>query len=380
MIEKSHRPSEIVTEASRLAALASTWRSEPALAIDLESNGFHRYPERVCLVQVATRAEVFLVDPIAVGDMAPFGSLLAERKVEKVLHSADYDLRCLDREWGFRVRGLYDTSVAAHFTGQDRLGLAPTLEQHLAIVVAKHKHLQRADWGRRPLSAEAIDYAAEDVASLLSLRDRLGQKLAQLGRNAWVAEELSRLEEIRYVPPEPPERAYTSVKGSGTLDGKGLAVLKSLYLFRDQEALRRGRPPFRVFSNETLLKLAKEPNADPASVPGLRRFLDGRAGRMLRQAINNGVEAPPEQRPKRGESPRPRPTPEEQRRFDALRAWRMERGKELAFDPSLVWPMSSLERLSREPGSLQEERDSKEVRRWQAHDFSKSLGETLAAL
>ena len=88
-------------------------------------------------------------------------------RVEKVFHSADYDVRSLDREWGFRIRGLFDTSIAAAFVGATRLGLGAVLEEFLKETVNKSRKLQRADWSLRPLSGEALDYAAADVRTSL---------------------------------------------------------------------------------------------------------------------------------------------------------------------------------------------------------------------
>ena len=128
---------------------------EPVVALDTEANGYHRHPERVCLIQLATRKRLYVIDPIEIDDMAPLGPLLASRRVEKVIHGADYDIRGLDRDWGFRIANIFDSSIAARFAGMEKIGLAAALEECLGIRVEKRKRLQRADWSRRPLSDEA---------------------------------------------------------------------------------------------------------------------------------------------------------------------------------------------------------------------------------
>lgn len=133
---------------------------QPRVAIDLESNGFYRYPERICLTQVAIGGSIYLVDAPAIDEMAPLRKLLEDVRIEKIFHSADYDIRSLDRDWGFRVRNLFDTSIASAFLGSQKLGLDAILKQHMSVIIRKDKKLQRADWSNRPISCELVDYAA----------------------------------------------------------------------------------------------------------------------------------------------------------------------------------------------------------------------------
>ena len=366
-------PAELVTSTSRLVALARSLRKQPAVAFDLESNGLHRYPEHICLVQLATESESYILDPLAIGDMAALGELLQDANVEKIFHSADYDLRSLDRDWGFRVASLYDTSIAAHFTGIDHLGLATVLELALGIKVEKDRRLQRADWTMRPLSARALDYAAADVAYLIPLRRRLAQALDAEGRTEWAEEECARLARIEYSPPDSPEDAVFSMKGARALHGRELAVLRELLLLRDQEARRRNRPPYQVLSNDTLLALASNPDADLAEVPGVTRLVIARLGPAIRAALRKGKAAPPVDRPPREAPFQPRPTAAETQRLQQLKTWRTAEAEFLKLDAALIWPMASLERLAREPASIQRERDAPEVRVWQRRRFADSL-------
>ncbi|MEE9285460.1 MAG: ribonuclease D, partial [Dehalococcoidia bacterium] len=291
--EAAQRSAQLVTDGRTLTDLIKTLRREPSVAVDIESNGFHRYPERVCLVQLASRNECYIVDPLAIDDMAPLGRLLEDESIQKVLHGPDYDLRSLDREWGFRIRNLYDTSVAAHLVGLERRGLAAASEHFLGVILKKEKRLQRADWSLRPLSQAALSYAANDVAYLLQLRDAIVARLASLGRTDWALEESARLEGLRYAAPEPPERAYLSMKGSRALDGRGLAVLKELVVLREREARRLGRPPFRVLSDRPLLFLAANPRADLAQTPGVGAPALRRMGNGIRKALKDGMASDP---------------------------------------------------------------------------------------
>ena len=156
-------PVELLTHSRQVWSLARNLSLEQYVAVDTESNSRHKYPERVCLVQVGTREKVYLIDTLVVDDMKPIGEVLADESVVKVMQGADYDIRCLDRQWGFRVRNLYDTSVAARLAGLKKCGLPALTEDLLGIQTTKDTRIQRSDWSRRPLDLEALSYAAADV-------------------------------------------------------------------------------------------------------------------------------------------------------------------------------------------------------------------------
>ncbi len=365
---------ETITSGDRLAAAVQAMRLEPAIALDTESNSFFRYPEQLCLVQIATSRAVAIIDPIALGEVTPLKEMLANSAVQKVLHGADYDVRSLDRAWGSRMVNLYDTNIAARFAGMTQLGLASLAEVLLGVKLNKEKRLQRADWGRRPLSSEALEYAASDVRHLLAIRDLLEERLRLLGRTAWVVEECARLEGVRYEPPDP-ETAFLTTKGSRDLSPRGLAVLRALHAFREREALRRGRPPFHVLGDSTLVHLAAKPEAELAETPGLSTAVLQRLGHSLREAISEGMGAPPFHRPPPSRPREDRLTQEQMSRLQKLKAWRSALGERLSMDPSLLWPMAGLQQLAREPGA---ELAAPEVRTWQRQEFEGSLRAVLA--
>ena len=374
MEHKSSIPIELLITSGQVSDLARILFQERCIAIDTESNSRHRYPERVCLVQVATTSKVYLIDTLAVDDMKPIGEVLADETVIKVIQGADYDIRCLDREWGFRVRNIFDTSIAARFVGMKQIGLSSLAEALLGMHVPKDARIQKSDWSHRPLSHEALNYAATDVWYLLSIRKALETRLRTLARSPWVSEECARLEEIRYVAPDP-ETAFLSLKGSRRLDGQEKAILKRLFMLREAEARRRNRPPYYVLPHETLVHLASNPAADLAGFPSLRRQVDCRFGRLLSAALHRGLADPPISNPIRYSIPPL--TPIEIDRLQILKKWRANLGMQLSIDPALVWPMASLERLGKVPHTLDAELQSPEVRQWQCEQFATSLRASL---
>jgi ribonuclease D len=369
----------MLTSNNDLDTLAERLAREPRIAFDLEANGFFSYPERICLIQVGFNGEAFLVDPLAIDDMEPLGKILADPNIEKILHSADYDVRSLDRDWGFRINGLYDTSIAAAFVGMERLGLGTVAQELLGVELPKSKRLQRANWGLRPLTEEAVNYAAGDVLHLMEMRDLLGKRLAEKGRTEWAAEECTRLAGVRFNVHDP-ELAFLSVKNSKGLDGKALAVLRSLHAHRLDEALRRDIPPFKVVSDAVLVELAEDPTQELAKVKGIGPYGRGGLARGVKDAMAEGLQAPEVKRPPRATGVRMTASHRARAkdRLTRLKAWRIEQGKALELDPALLWPAASLERLSRDHGDLDEEYDSPEVRNWQAREFGEPLRLLLA--
>lgn len=372
-----------------MEAVAASALTQSAVALDIESNGFYRYPERVCLVQLATEDGVFLIDPLAVEDVAPLGELLAAPSVVKIFHAADYDVRSLRRDWGFHIRPLFDTGIAAAFVGSDRLGLAAALKEHLGIEVSKSKQLQRADWTIRPLSRAMVAYAAQDVAHLDRLAILLRERLDALGRREWVDEECERLANARHTAHDA-ATGFLEVKGSRALDGKGLAVLKALYMFREREALRRDRPPFKVFSDAAMLALAADPRADVARLKGIGRYGRGREAAGVRKALRQGLAATPVKRPPRkngddaGAGRRARLGAGERgaarQRLKSLKDWRAGCAKRLGLHTGLVWPAASLERLALRPRELRAELAGDAIRRWQRAELGDSLAAALERL
>lgn len=374
---------EIITSESRLGEVIALALKQPRVAIDLESNGFYRYPEKICLIQVSFGGSIYLVDAPAIDEMDPLGKLLEDVRIEKIFHSADYDIRSLDRDWGFRVRNLFDTSIASAFLGSQKLGLDAILKQHMSVIISKDKKLQRADWSNRPISCELLNYAASDVRHLSELRDILHNKLDELGRIDWVHEECERLSRVNYTPPDV-EWKYLSVKGSSGLNGRELAVLRSLYNFREKEAIRRDRPPFKIFSDSVILELATEHLSRPVNPKGLGPYGNGIPYLNLTKALKRGIRSVVVERPNfQSKNVHRVPLPRREgnnNRLQVLKEWRIKQANRLGVDASLLWPMPSLERLSRNPQKLTAEFSSKEVRVWQNRAFGASLTQLLKTL
>jgi ribonuclease D len=279
-----HVPATLVADAPALDALAERVRAEPVVAFDTESNSFHVYRERICLLQLSTRSESFIVDPFAV-DVGPLGRVLCDGR-EVVLHGADYDIRCLKREWGWALPRLFDTMAAARRLGRPGLGLSALVESHFGVRLSKSS--QRSDWGRRPLTREQIAYAALDTHFLLPLRDALAGELEARGAADEAREEFDRIASV-----EPRERVFDvegwrRLKGARDLDAAGRHVLRALWLAREAQAKESDRPPFKVMDERAMVELARRrPRTDGelGRVPGVTPSVLRRLGDAIRDAI-----------------------------------------------------------------------------------------------
>jgi ribonuclease D len=350
----------------------------PRVAVDTEAASFHRYRDRVYLLQLSTHELTAVVDPLAVTDLGAFGALLADPSIEVVFHDADYDLRLLAQEYGYRATRLFDTRVAAQLLNEPGVGLAALLEKYLAVRL--DKRFQRADWSARPLSAGMLEYAAADTHYLLELRDILRGKLENMGRLHWAEEEFALLEQVQWTEPEDgAEPAWLRMKGARALKPRQLAVLREVFEWRDGLARRLDRAAFRIMNNEPILAIAREQpkTAEELSrIPGIGRDGLERRGAEILAAVRKGLEVPDADLPRLERQPRRAADPEFDARVERLKAVRNQEAERLALAPGVLCPNGTLEGIARrEPKTLVDLRTVPFIRGWQVE----AIGDALLA-
>lgn len=372
---------QLIRSAPELAALADRLRREPLLAMDTEAASFHRYLDRVYLLQASSRDETAVVDPLATGGLEPIGALLADPAIEIVFHDADYDLRLLHREYGFTPRNLFDTRIAAQLLNEPGIGLAALLEKYLDVRL--DKRFQRADWSARPLSPEMLSYAASDTHYLLPLRDILQDRLIERGRLAWAQEEFALLEEIRPADPEEMEPGWLRLKGAKALRGRELAILRELWQWREDAARRADRATFRILNNEPMLAMAKSPPTELSAlkaIPGVSSDQAERRGRDLLGAVKRGLELPEGELPRLIRPPRRVPDLAYEARLEKLKVARNLLARKYDLHPGVVCPNGTLEAIARaDPKSPEALAAVPELRRWQIREFGGELLSSLTA-
>ncbi len=328
------------TKAENFTVLLDSLASEPRLALDTESDPYHRYFEKVCLLQISSPTADYVFDPLDFGMPEPMRRLLSDSGRLLVLHGADYDVRALKKAFHLDLGRLFDTSIAAQMLGLEAIGLKALLERELGVVIDKGE--QRSDWAQRPLSRAQLEYARQDVSHLLLLGERMRAHLEAAGRLAWVEEECALLRTR-----EPAEKVFDpeewrSLKGAKVLGPNGRKVLRAAFIWREQTAQAEDVPPFRVLRNDMLLRLAQWLERDRRQAHRLERirFLPVRPDlEALSAAVVAGLEGPDPGAGKLVKPARKDPLPldkEARSRLDRLRSGRADWAAALKIDAGFL--------------------------------------------
>jgi ribonuclease D len=286
-------PLTVIDTPARLQALLPELSGEPYLAIDTESNGYYAYFEHICLIQISTETRDYIVDPLGAGNLDGLGRLAANPAVEKIMHAASNDIAGFKRDFHFHISNVFDTALAAKLLGIEQLGLSRIIQQRFGVTL--NKKWQRCDWGRRPLSQEQLEYARLDTHYLITLRHQLAEELRQ--RSLWdQAQEMF----AKACAQEIPERifdpkGFRRIHGFRNLSRASKQVLQALHQYRDRRARQLDRAPFRILSNEVLLRMAiQHPlNLDELQKTGglPRPYRNGRLAQELLEVLHEAARA-----------------------------------------------------------------------------------------
>lgn len=371
-------PCEIITTEERLAEVAAILSQQQEFAVDLEMDSLHHYREKVCLVQISTRTESWLIDPLQLPGLEPLGAPLANPDIVVVMHGSDYDIRSLHRDFGIEVTNLFDTMIAARFLGIAEFGLAALLKARFGIEL--DKKYQKADWSKRPLSREMCAYATADTSDLLPLYDQLRAELQEKGRLAWLEEEGRLVCQARVTEKDGP--LYLYCKGAGRLKGYGLAILEELLQLRDSLAKLSDRPAFKILSADTLLEVAEvRPRSlhELAVIKGMSPAQVQRHGSAMLSAVERGLAVPEGALPKFPRSIRKDVTELVKMRLKHLKQWREQLSSTQRLDSGVLAPNWLLEAIADTHHAGSDElAHIAGMREWQKQLFGGQLASILA--
>ncbi len=357
----------LVDTPQKFNLLIRNLQDEPCIAVDTESNSMYAYQEQVCLLQVSTPSADYLIDPLETLDLSPLGLLLADPDVQVIFHAVEYDLLCLQRDYGWKMENVFDTMLAARALGIKKVGLGNLIAEVFGVTL--EKKYQRADWGIRPLPAGQLRYAQFDTHYLIRLKDYLTAELKK--ENLWEEfnEEVQRLINVcqRTAERAPEDEAlrFWRISGSRYLDGRQAAILSELYNYRDKLAKRLDRPTFKIIGDKTLLAIATNPPRNMQALSHIKGMTERqmhRHGRKLMQAVRRGLN---------GEKlyPPVTPVPDEdiRVRFDKLQSWRKQRAIARGVESDVIVSKDVLWALARNnpsaPSELHDIRDLGPYRR-----------------
>ena len=371
----SHPDTHYITGLPALQELTARLRDSERFGVDTEFVGEDSFVPRLEIIQVVVGDVYAIIDYPAVGRLEGWGDLLADARIEKVLHAGRQDLELFHAETGQMAVSVFDTQIAAAMVGYGtQVAYAQLVQRVTGVKLAKA--FTFTNWSQRPLTKDQLAYAVEDVKYLLPVRDHLHRRLQSLGRLDWVREEFERLESRVTDVSRQPRNRYQRIKGWENLRPKAAAVLRELVAWREEEARRRNVPRGRIVRDEVLLELARHA---PASVEALRatRGLHGsevdRNGEALLTVIRAGQAVPQSEWP--DSAPTRRPEPEAAGQVELLQAALKLRAEEEAIAPSLLASTADLLALVDAKRSRQEP-DVPLVQGWRR----KLAGETLLAV
>lgn len=370
-----------IKDTSEAEGLREELRQARRIALDCEAAGFHRYSDRLCLVQLTTETETYIIDPLAFDPSELLRGVLEDPEVTILMHGADYDLRLLDRDLGIRLQSLFDTQVAAALLGEQALGLQALLESRLGVSLSKK--YQRADWAERPLKDGMLEYAADDTRYLMKLADLLMADLEKAGRTDWAHDECRALEDNaleRDDADAEPEDPVTRVKGARDLSPREVTALREALEWRDQIARERDKAPFRVVGDQPLIEAVLTRPLDQKELSDIKGFPKGLArgegvellSRFDRVAqLPDGELTPYPRNHRRGPG---RPPPEVEALAEKLKAARNRRSEELGLDRGTLLANAVVTAIAVQgPSTLEELARVDGVRAWQVEAVGPAL-------
>ena len=252
---------ELIQDPSDFRQLCDHLQAFSILGVDFEGEwNLHRYGLHLCLAQVSDGKDIYLIDPLTVGDFAPFLEVLENPDIHIISHGPQSDIVLLDHLFGRRPTNVFDTEKAGQLLGYESTSLSGMLDRHFGM--QKNMKVRVSNWNKRPLKDKMLRYAAMDVAYLHTLRERLVDELSQRGRLTWHEEECVALEDIRYRKKETP---HLDIQRANRLNRRQAHVLKFLYELRDQLARELDKPAYYIIPNAKLIELASKP---PRGVKG----------------------------------------------------------------------------------------------------------------
>jgi ribonuclease D len=331
----------VIDSSEKLQELIGRLGDAEWIALDLEADSMHSYPEKICLIQITTSGGDELIDPLADFDVAPLFAALKGRGL--ILHGCDYDLRMLKSAYAFRPTAIFDTMEAARLIGLREFGYAAVARKLLNVELDKGP--QRANWSIRPLTERMEVYARNDTHYLQLITGNLRERLEELGRFEWFQETCERLlSESENARPVDRDRVWR-IKGSFRFRPHELAALKELWLWREEEAVESNRPPFFIMRHDALVSIAENAANERPYDEFIPRRMASRRKRGLQDAVDRGVNCPEPDQPQRIRNKGVAREATDPAKFDEIKNVRNRNAAALDIDPTLIASRVVLERL-----------------------------------
>jgi len=367
-----------IDKSSELNKIKGLLEKEKVLAFDMEADSLYHFKEKVCILQVATPKDSFVIDPLQLKDLGPLKNIFSNPEINKIFHGADYDVRSLYRDFKFRIKNLFDTQIASMFLGLEGTGLDAVLQNKFQVHL--NKKYQKKNWSMRPLPEEMIKYAAKDVSYLIPLAELLKKDLEEKRRLSWVKEECELLSLVRPATPNN-DSIFMKFRGAGRLNRRKLAVLEELLQVRNKIAAKKDKPLFKVFSNKAIMNIAKNPPDSLKDLEALDTLSNKQIhmyGRDLVAAVKKALKIPAGSLPEYPVKRAPTVSASVPGRIKVIKRWREEKAVELGLDPAVFCNKALITAIAKhKPKKISDLKKIPEMKKWQQKEFGRDIIEVL---
>jgi len=345
--------------------------AECVCAVDTEADSLHSFEEKLCLIQFGCQGRFALIDPLVmkVEEMVPLIDFIESSKVW--MHGADFDMTMLRRTFGHVPELIYDSQTAARLVGLRQFGFANLVDHYYDIKISKQS--QKADWGKRPLPEKMLEYAVNDVRYLLPIAEVLESHVKALDRTGWFVEScVNARTTVLGRTGKDPDQVWR-IQGWGRMERRALNYLRAVWLWRDDEARRRDRPPFKIMNNDMILTIVGQLEA--GKKPDLPARFPRPVTERFWKAMRKAEQVPDNEWPEIPKRERRRKDPRADVRFNKLKSHRDRVAAELGIDQTLIAAKATMEQLA---GGPSEEKVEELFMNWQRELMADAINDLLA--
>lgn len=290
---------EYIDDSAGLVQFCDALAESAYCAIDTEFIRESTYYPELALVQVASEDRLGCIDPLAIDDLSPLVGLLARPELLKIFHSPSQDLEILYQKFGKLPSPVFDTQLAAAVLGYNHQISYADLVQQITGVQLEKKHT-RANWTRRPLSRDELDYAMDDVRYLLAVYRELEQRLEAGQRRTWIEKDLQSMSDPANYEIDQAQ-LWKRLRGVQKLKGERLKIASDLCIWREQVAQRQNRPRRWIVKDDAIIEMARQKPVDMQSlskIPELGEKVVKRHGEKLLKVISQATSSDAAQWPR----------------------------------------------------------------------------------
>jgi len=342
MVSNEHGSIVWIDSELQFSEMLSHIFEQSIIGVDTESDSLYVYHEKVCLIQLSTLDFDYLIDPLKIKNLHPLFDVFLNEKIEKVFHAAEYDIMCLKRDFNFQFSNVFDTMIASRVLGKDKIGLSNLLKEYFNLDI--NKKYQRANWGRRPLSEDMINYASVDSHYLIELRNILNFELSAKNLSSLAEEDFKRVCKVEsFQAHKNNDSCWKMVKGNH-LSSQQMTVLMELCNFRENLAKNKNIPSFKVIGPEILIEIAKLcPHSvqSLSEVVGVSSKVINKYGNDLVKCVQIGLDKPPISRQLKN-----KPTDAYLSRYESLKNWRKNKANETGVESDVILPKELIDLIS----------------------------------